>query len=313
MALTNSLGRRPLRSFSEMIDRRVEGVLHRTGRAAGPSTGLEQQIEELRKQLGQLQDKQRSLELLLDGTGRGTARTPTPAQLNKLADQIAAITGDAAAAKRNVYVGFRLLVAVESLGVGRIAGSTMNICGKLATTPLLDAPNDDVLEIGTLYGLFAAALLRMLERLGRDPQLTVVDPLIGAQHQTGATMRPDASGTPVREAAVRTNLSLAGEAGAAARIQVGYSTDPDTRAAVGDRSYGVVIVDGDHSYEGVATDLDWAEEIAAPGGIVVLDDYGDDKWRGVQQAVDEHLAGGGKHTRFTLLGRVSTSGYLRAR
>ncbi|GAA3297590.1 hypothetical protein GCM10020295_30800 [Streptomyces cinereospinus] len=58
---------------------------------------------------------------------------------------------------------------------------------------------------------------------------------------------PDPTGTPVDEHAVRTNLAPAGQAGSAARIRQGFSEDAETRAAVSDRSYGVIIVDGDHS------------------------------------------------------------------
>ena len=255
---------------------------------------------------------------------------PSPANLATLTKEIAALTGNPEAAKRNVSCAFRVLVAFEAIGVGRIAGGTMNICGKLATIPILHllndellkdnlaikdllgngAPNDEILEIGTLYGLFAAALLRMLERAGRDPNLTVVDPLVGIQLQPGTTERPDASGTPVRAQAVRTNLALAGAAGTAARVVRGYSTDPAVRADVSDREYAVIVVDGDHSRDGVSADLEWAENIVAPGGLVVLDDYGDAKWPGVQAALDEHLRAG---SRLDLLGRVATSGYLRAR
>ncbi|MDT4913130.1 MAG: hypothetical protein QOC66_2258 [Pseudonocardiales bacterium] len=298
-----SIGKRPLRSLSDLIDRRLDAALRREALDRRPSG------DDLHRQVEQLQSKVRSLEVLLDGSGRGMARMPGPSHFAKLEREITEMTGDANAARRNVHCAFRILIAMESLGVGRIAGGTMNICGKLATIPLLDAPNDDVLEIGTLYGLFAAALLRMLERAGRDPLLTVVDPLIGSQHQSGTTMAPDPSGTPVRESAVRTNLSLAGAAGTAARIQVGYSTDPDVRAAVSDRRYGVIVVDGDHSYDGVAADLVWVEKIAAPGGIVVLDDCGDPKWPGVQAALDDHLLGA---SRLTLLGLAASSAYLRA-
>ena len=253
---------------------------------------------------------------------------PSPANFATLTNEVAALTGNTEAAKRNVSCAFRVLVAFESIGVGRVAGGTMNICGKLATIPILandhapnshvpkneaskdGAPNNDALEIGTLYGLFAAALLRMLERAGRDPNLTVVDPLVGIQLQPGTTERPDASGTPVREEAVRTNLALAGAAGTATRVIRGYSTDPVIRAEVSDRQYGLIVVDGDHSRDGVAADLQWVEQIVAPGGIVVLDDYGDAKWPGVQAALDDHLR---ISSRLDLLGRVATSGYLRAR
>ena len=271
--------------------------------------GDRQALSELRKQVETLQVRMRTFELLLDGDGRNMARMPAPHHLATLADEVGPIVGDRDVANRTIHIAFRLLIAFEAIGVGRIAGGTMNICGKLAAAPLLAPPNDEVLEIGTLYGLFGAALLRMLERSGREPNLTVVDPLVGEQLQLGTSMQQDPSGTPVDEHAVRTNLALAGPAGQRARIQVGYSTDPAVQAAVSDRQYGLIIVDGDHSREGVVADLAWVEKIAAPGAVVVLDDFGDAKWPGVQQAWTEHAA---KGSRLRLLGRAANSGYLRA-
>lgn len=291
---------RPLTAF---VDRRIASAHDNISPAPDAA------IDDLRRQLSETQRRQHSLELLLSGGGRGMARMPSPANLKSLTDEITSLTGDAEAAKRNVACAFRVLVTFEALGVGRVAGGTMNICGKLATIPILGTPNDDVLEIGTLYGLFATSLLRMLERAGRDPRLTVVDPFVGIQQQPGTRERPDASGTPVREEAARINLSMAGPSGTATRVRCGYSTDPSVRADVGDRDYGVIVVDGDHSQDGVVADLEWVEQIIAPAGVVVLDDYGDAKWPGVQTALDNHLRRG---SRLTLLGTVATSGYLRA-
>jgi hypothetical protein len=48
----------------------------------------------------------------------------------------------------------------------------------------------------------------------------------------------------------------------------GFSNDPEVRTAVSDREYGVIVIDGDHSEEGVREDLEWAETIAASGAIV---------------------------------------------
>ncbi len=306
--LTSKAVRRALRPVAELIDQRIERQVRRAvrdERSATPDVSL----EAVQRELQTLRNRQRPLELLFDGTGRGMARMPSATHLNQLIDELAAVTGDREDAERTAAQAFRLLVALEALGVGRIAGGTMNIVGKLSAVPLLDPPNDDMLEIGTLYGMFGAALIRMMERAGRDPRLTIVDPLAGTQLQPGTTMSDDASGTPVREAAVRTNLSLAGAAGAATRIQQGFSEDPEVRALVSDRSYGVIIVDGDHSAAGVAADLEWAEKIVAPGGIVVLDDFGHPKWPGIKEAFDKHMT---TDTRFTFLGSVAHSGYLRA-
>jgi hypothetical protein len=179
---------------------------------------------------------------------------PAQIHLDRAIEELAQVSGDRSGAERNISQAFRLLIALEALGVGRIAGGTMNICGKLSAVPLLDPPNDEILEIGTLYGMFGAA-------------------------------------------------------GAAARVQQGFSEDPEVRALVSDRSYGVIIVDGDHSAAGVAADLEWAEQIVAPGGIVVLDDFGHPKWPGIKEAFDKHMA---TDTRLTFLGQVANSGYLRA-
>ncbi|MFD3826001.1 class I SAM-dependent methyltransferase [Streptomyces sp. NPDC058625] len=302
--------RRLLRPVADLIDQRIERqVRSAVRRRTEPAAQSGPDIEQLVRDVELLRRRQLTFELLLGPHGRRNSRMVSEAPLERLHAEVAALSGDRDAAVRNVAAAFRLLVALESLGVGRIAGGTMNICGKLGTIPLLDPPNDEILEIGTLYGMFSAGLLRMMERDGRSPSLTIVDPFAGVQLQPGTSPPPDPTGAPVDEHAVRTNLGLAGPAGAAARIQQGFSEDPETRAAVSDRRYGVIVVDGDHSAKGVARDLQWAEEIAAPGAIVVLDDYGDPHWPGIKDALDDHLKGG---TRFTYLGRAAHSAYLRA-
>ncbi|MFJ6655178.1 class I SAM-dependent methyltransferase [Streptomyces sp. NPDC091377] len=301
--LTRTASRRLLRPVTDLIDQRID----RRIRTAAAAQATER--DRLKDAVETMKQHQLTVELLLGPRGRGLSRIVAQGPLGRLHTEVAALVGDREAAERNVAAAYRLLIAMESLGVGRIAGGTMNICGKLGAIPLLAPPNDEVLEIGTLYGMFSAGLVRMLERDGRSPSVTIVDPFAGVQLQPGTAERPDPTGAPVDEHAVRTNLALTGPAGATARIQRGYSADPETRAAVSDRRYGVVVIDGDHSATGVAADLEWAERIAAPGAVVVLDDYGDAKWPGVEDALDKHLAG---TTRFTFLGKAAHSAFLRA-
>ncbi|MET7292078.1 class I SAM-dependent methyltransferase [Streptomyces griseoloalbus] len=301
--LTSSASRRLLRPVADLIDQRIDRRL----RAVAAADAANKEV--LRETADVVKRQQLTLDLLLGSSGRGLSRIVSPGPLKRLQSEVAELAGDRDAAVRNVATAYRLLVGLESLGVGRIAGGTMNICGKLGTIPLLDPPNDEILEIGTLYGMFSTGLIRMMQRDGRSPNVTIVDPFAGVQLQPGTPRRSDPTGTPVDEHTVRTNLALAGPAGVAARIQRGFSEDPETRAAVSDRRYGVIVVDGDHSAEGVAKDLQWAEEIAAPGGIVVLDDFGDPKWPGIKEALDKHLTG---DTRFTYLGKAALSAFLRA-
>jgi hypothetical protein len=249
-----------------------------------------------------------SVELLLGSAGRAKSRVVDDAVITLLAAQVQQATG-LADARAHVVQAYRLLIELELRGVGRLAGGVKNVLGKLATTPLLEPPNGEILEIGTLYGIFAGGMARQLSRIGLDHRITIVDPFAGGQLQRGK-VRQDASGSPVTEVVARANLQLAGVTGDRVRVVQGYSADPAIQESIADRQYGVMIIDGDHSAEGVAADLRLAENVVAERGIVVIDDYGDHKWVGVKQATTEFLA---TPTRFELVGVVATSAFLRAR
>jgi hypothetical protein len=121
-------------------------------------------------------------------------------------------------------------------------------------------------------------------------------------------MKGELSGSPVIREVVEHNFHLAGLPPEDYTIVQGYSTDPAVQAEVGAQKYAVIVIDGDHSEEGVYKDLEWVETIALDGAVIVLDDYGDGKWKGVERAVKRYLD---TDTRMRLLGRVSTSGYVR--
>ncbi|MGL5828513.1 MAG: class I SAM-dependent methyltransferase, partial [Angustibacter sp.] len=226
---------------------------------------------ELAAQIAQLQKTVHVLELLLGADTMRGSRIPTEATINLLRRQIAEVTG-ADKPHRAVVMAWRTLFDLEMRGIGRIAGSQSNIVGKLATVPLLNPPSGDILEIGTLFGLFAGGMYRQLARRGFQPRLTLVDPFAGAQLQDGQSLGTDPTGTPVSRKTAEFNLHLSGVKPKDIRIIEGLSTDRSVRKRVAKRRYGVVIVDGDHSYEGVRQDLAWVGEHVQPRGIVVLDD-----------------------------------------
>ncbi|MEO3751781.1 class I SAM-dependent methyltransferase [Streptomyces sp. B6B3] len=289
-------------------DRRLAETRERAERT---ESALREELADTRKELRELRDRVHGLDLLLGREGRRVHRQPTVRQIGALARDVAEVTGARGAdARREIVQAYRTLVEVENRGVGRIAGGTGNILGKLATVPLLDPPNGEVLEIGTLFGLFAGCLARQVVRAGLPYHLTIVDPISPVQLQEGRRLKHDLSGTPISEDVVRANLHYAGVQPERLRLVRGYSTAPEVRAALAGGGFGVIVVDGDHSAEGVAADLAWVEELAAPGAVVVLDDYGDPKWPGVREAGEAHLARPG--TRLSLVGQVTTSAFLRA-
>ncbi|GAB2608218.1 class I SAM-dependent methyltransferase [Streptomyces capparidis] len=306
-SLSSAAARKALRPIIEQLDRRIERAIRKSN--AAEVKELRARLDAVSRELQEARVSRYTLELLFGKEGRPSPRMPTKGSIDTLVKQVEAATGERNV-RPHVAAAFRTLVEVEMRGVGRIAGGTPNILGKLTTPLLLGPPNADVLEIGTLFGLFSSALARQFSRTGQRCSLTIVDPLADVQLQPGTDNPKDPSGSPVSEAVVRANLELAGVPEERVRLHRGFSGDPDIRAAVSDRAYGVVVVDGDHSAEGVRDDLRWVEEIVAPGGVVVVDDYGDRTWPGVKEATDEYLT---TDTRFELAGVVSTSAFLRAK
>ncbi|MFE7778002.1 class I SAM-dependent methyltransferase [Streptomyces sp. NPDC057445] len=286
--LSNRLAKRVLRPAFTLVEQRLERA----------TNALQADLDALHHEVADLRRQSYGLGLLLDHAGRDAHRMPTATQLDTLVREVCTATGASADhARRDLTVAYRTVVALEALGVGRIAGSTSDVCGKLATVPLLAPPNEDVLEIGTRHGLFATALLRMLHRAGSEPRLTIVDPLAGTEPL-------------VREDVVRANLALCGSrSGAQARIQQGASGEPEIRSAVADRRYGVIVIAGDPSVRTVLADLEWAEELATEGTVVALDGHADDTRPGVSEALAKHLANG---SRLKLAGQVAGTAFLRA-
>ena len=317
MSWTYSTTRRALKPMTSLLDRRIERLAGNRARqllSDGMSSeviDLRSQVIELRSEVEDMRAGRFAVDLLLGSQGRRNSRLVSEPQLRELAAQVRVITGDPEAYGRIVQA-YRMLFELELRGVGRLAGGVRNVLGKLTTTPLLSPPNGEVLEVGTLFGLFSGGMARQISRIGLRYELTIVDPLASVQLQGGG-LKPDASGSPVTETVVRANLALAGVDAARLRLIQGFSGDSEVQDTIADRQYGVMIIDGDHSAAGVATDLVLAERVVAPGGIVVLDDFGDHNWPGVEQATRAHLKARAKTSRFDLVGVVATSAFLRAR
>jgi len=244
---------------------------------------------------------------LFFGARRRHDRTLDPRRFTALEQEIKTLSGVTSVGVA-MQQAFRALVDAETRGLGRIPGSTYNILAKLVLPPLLQPPSGPVLEIGTAAGLFAPVLIGQFRRAGEFRSLTVVDALVGSHPEPDSTSGSDETGTRADREVAAHNVAVAGLAPADYRVVEGRSSDTAVQAESGDRQYAVVVVDGDRSEEGVYADLWWVEKIVAAGALVVLDDFGDPRWPGVERAGRRYLADGG---RLELLGTASTSAYLR--
>lgn len=251
-----------------------------------------------------------SFDMLFGPAGRYASRFVTDDEVLQLVEQLSRFDeGDTIVAA--LHQAYRLLIEVELRGIGRLAGSTPNALAKLTAIALLSAPSREVLEIGTLFGLGAVAVMRQLARSGVDPFITIVDPLAGHQIQPGRGAELDVSATPATRAIVEANLQLGGVTPRSFRLIEGFSGDDRVLDAIGDRSYGLIVIDGDHGEDAALSDLLLAERVAADDALVLLDDYRDPAWPGVEKALERYVGRDG--SRLEVVSTAATTAFLRAR
>jgi predicted O-methyltransferase YrrM len=105
-----------------------------------------------------------------------------------------------------------------------------------------------VLEIGSAYGYSTVALALVAD------SVVAVDP--HTAHDSYGHLHA--------------NLGLYG---VHAEVRRGASSDELPYLAVAKRRFGLVFVDGDHTAAGVAYDVEWAQKLLRPGGVLACHDY----------------------------------------
>ncbi|MEV5447116.1 class I SAM-dependent methyltransferase [Streptomyces sp. NPDC052644] len=126
--LSNPLTRRLLRPAVSLVEQRMERITH----------AFQKDLDALHHEVADLRRQSYGLGLLLDEAGRGAHRMPTPTQVDRLVAEVATVTGEAGErARAEVTVAYRHLVALEALGAGGTGGTVSDVCGRLASVPLL--------------------------------------------------------------------------------------------------------------------------------------------------------------------------------
>ena len=182
------------------------------------------------------------------------------------------------------YLANRVL-NVEKNMRGRIASTVATQVLRNLCLLSQDKPNLKVLEVGVLFGGATLCLWDVGYGQRLSVHFTLVDFFDGYYDDGFDPL----TGEVISEAVVRQNLHQSGLRAEDYRLVKGDSTDPSVVAELATQHYDLLLIDGDHSFEGVSQDYANFGGLVRPDGLILIDDYENPSWPGVTRFVDEEL------------------------
>ncbi|RJG40880.1 class I SAM-dependent methyltransferase [Mesorhizobium sp. DCY119] len=171
---------------------------------------------------------------------------------------------------------------------GRLATTVETIVLRSVVASATKRKDVSILEIGTLFGIGAAAVYEAAANEADTVHITVIDPLDGYY---GADNNDLLTGAKITEATLRQNWLQAPIPEENFTIIKHLSSDTEAMEAASKRKYDVLIIDGDHSYDGVKFDFEHYSHLVRPGGYILFDDYDVKAWPDIKRYVDEEIEG----------------------
>jgi hypothetical protein len=231
-------------------------------------------------------------------------RTLTPA-LNKALRQFGTSNLQMKELKAN-YIDYLAAKAIqiERNCVGRLATTVQDAVARQLIAECIQGERLCVLEIGALYGISLAILYNHGVVRFKQVQVVCLDPFDGYYGKAVDAVL----NSPVNDLTFFRNMRLSNVPPEDYRMLKHYSTAPEALAGAEALLFNLLIIDGDHSYEGVKFDFDNYFPLLKPGGFVIFDDYNAKEWPGVQKFIDEDL---GETPDLEFLGAVSRTAVAR--
>lgn len=203
------------------------------------------------------------------------------------------------------YLATRSL-QLEKNCVGRLATTIQDIIARQLVAESIEGDSVCILEIGSLYGISLAILYNHVITRASQVKVAGLDPFDGYYGQAIDAVLNQ----PVNEHTFIRNMQLANVPKSDYTVIKKFSTDPEALSISANLPINLLIIDGDHSYEGVKFDFETYFPLLQPGGFVIFDDYNAKEWPGVQQFVDFDVK---KANGFEHLGSFSRTAVGRKR
>lgn len=156
-------------------------------------------------------------------------------------------------------------------------------------------------EIGVLFGGSVLAKLFVLRRLNVKQSIIAIDPF-EAYYQEEKDLL---TGVEVTEQNFIENIQKFGFDNELVRIVRKYSTDEEPKRVLSKYKIISLMIDGDHTYEGIRSDWEGYSDLVESGGYVIFDDYEDPAWPDVTRFVNELI--GSEPQGWKILGKLDTT------
>lgn len=197
-------------------------------------------------------------------------------------------------------------IAIEKNCVGRLATTVQDAVVRQVVAELVEAPHLGVLEIGALFGINLAILYNQCVTRFESTRVICLDPFDGYY---GKAVDPLLN-TPINPQTFHRNMRLGNVPADDYTLIQRYSTDAAALEAARQERITLLIIDGDHSYNGVKFDYDNYFPMLEAGGYVIFDDYDAKEWPDVKEFV-EHVVK--KDPRCQFIGAFSRTAIGRKR
>jgi len=183
------------------------------------------------------------------------------------------------------YLAHRIRT-LEQNSLGRLATEIQAAVLRTLVSSAVRSEKLEILEIGTLFGVGLAMLYEY--NIGRYERIhvTALDPLDGYYKENV----PDSVlNIPVTRATFWRNMETAGIPREDVTLIPHLSTTSEAMEATGKKKYDLLVIDGDHTYDGVKADFDNYHMFVADDGYIIFDDYGTTAWPDVKSFVDAEV------------------------
>lgn len=178
------------------------------------------------------------------------------------------------------------ICVLEDLSIGRFAAHTQDILARAMVAKSVKKEKLHILEIGSLFGIALFAMYNICKNNFKDVHISSIDLFDGYY---GGGSSDVLTGEPVSLNTFRSNMKTANIPEEDVTIIQGDSFDNAIVDMVKDTEINVLVVDGDHSYEGVANDVERYFPFVTQGGYIIIDDYNNPSWPDVDKYIDDNM------------------------